>query len=405
MGDLFDYLSWRGDLSLDRDPFNEVDNLILAELAYTDFEGVFDEEREYSVREACQRYYSLHTREEVEARTTMIGHAPLLLEPMAASERFKNLTISGYVNVVDETREEQFAAMVYRIRGGGETQLVYVAFRGTDNNLVGWKEDFNLSYLNETPAQARAVEYLEQHMGATGERFTVGGHSKGGNLAIYASAFCSPALRERIDRVYSNDGPGFREEILESGGYQEILPRVVSFVPEMSVVGMLLNNSLSHQVVKSSQTGILQHDALSWQVLGNRFVRLQERSEASQFLDNALRGWIGGLRDDEKQQFVDLLFGLFDAPGEHTLEGLQKSGLRSVGDIWKAVRELPAQERKQFNATFRKLLYSGGRTFFEDLREGLQEKYESSIATEKRETAEQERPAAESDGPAAAQEG
>ena len=372
MGDLFAYLDWRGDLTLEADPFNEVDNLLLSELSYTDFEGVFDEDREYSLRETVERYFAIHTEEEVQARTSFIGHAPLLMKPMAQSERFRNLTVSSYVNVVDEEREEQFAAMIFRIREGERPPLIYVAYRGTDDNLVGWKEDFNFSFLRETPSQKRAVEYLEEHFAGKQEQIYVGGHSKGGNLAVYASSFCSHEIREGILRVYSNDGPGFREEVVESEGYREILPKVSSFVPEMGVIGMLLNNSLSHEVIRSSQTGIMQHDALSWQILGNKFVRVEERSEASQFLDSTVRGWLSGLNDEEREQFVDLLFSLFGASGEKTLEGLQKSGLRSANDIVKAMRSLPADERKKFNGILWKLVDSGRQTLFGDLKADLE---------------------------------
>ena len=374
MGELFTYLEWRGDLSFGKDPFNKGDNLLLAELSYTDFEGVFTEDRIYSIQETAERYYELHTEEEVQARTTLIGHAPLLLKPMADAMRFRGLMLSDYVNVVDVEKEEQFSAVIYRIQDGREMPLTYVAFRGTDDNLVGWKEDFNLSYLKETPSQRRAVDYLEQHFGDSEEHFLVGGHSKGGNLAVYAAAFCSPAVRSRIDKIYSNDGPGFRGEILDTEGYRVILPRIRSYVPEMSVVGMLLDNTFSHRVVKSSQTGIMQHDALSWQVLGNRFVRVQERSEVSRFLDTALGAWIGGMQDSEKQEFVSQLFNLFDASGEYTLEGLQKNGFRSVNDIFRALRAMPPDQRKTFNRTLHRLLESGRETLMGDLKEELQQR-------------------------------
>ena len=159
---------------------------------------------------------------------------------------------------------------------------------------------------------------------------------------------------------------------MESEGYREILPKVSSFVPEMGVIGMLLNNSLSHEVIRSSQTGIMQHDALSWQILGNKFVRVEERSEASQFLDSTVRGWLGGLDDEDREQFVDLLFSLFGASGEKTLEGLQKNGLRSANDIVKAMRSLPADERKKFNGILWKLVDSGRQTLFGDLKADLE---------------------------------
>ena len=186
MANIFDYLEWRGDIPFSTDPFNEVDNLVLAELAYTDFDGVVAPQGEpVPVRAVRDRYFRLHTRAEVRGRRTFTGPAPLLLDPLADSVRYRDMRIAWYRNHVSVKESVQMAAVTLWPGDG----TVYAAFRGTDNTLVGWKEDFTFSYLTETPGQRMAVEYLNERFRDGSLPIRVGGHSKGGNFAVYASVF------------------------------------------------------------------------------------------------------------------------------------------------------------------------------------------------------------------------
>ena len=233
MSNILEYLDWRGDIPFSVDPLNEIDNLIFAEMSYTDLEGVMTQDEEMSIEEVSATYFSIHTEQEILDRTTFFRLAPLVLKKAAECDRFKDIAIGKYINLVSADREEQYAALTYRFPDG----MNYIAFRGTDNTIVGWKEDFNLTFMNETAGQKRAVEYIDYYFADGKEKLILGGHSKGGNFAVYAGAFCKKDIQKRIVNVYSNDGPGFREEILGKKGYKTILPRVISIIPEESIVG------------------------------------------------------------------------------------------------------------------------------------------------------------------------
>ena len=231
MSNIFDYLEFRGDIPLEREPFNEVDNLVLSELAYVSFEGIVPcDGSAVPVADVRDAFFAVHPREEIREDSNHIVRAPLLLDGMASGRRFGTAEIMGYADIVDTDEMVQMSAVTFLLSDG----TAYVAFRGTDSTVVGWKEDFNMSWLPETEGQRRAVWYLNE----TGKRLDrplrVGGHSKGGNFAVYASAFCDSRIRDRIREVYTNDGPGFRPEVMETKEYRSVLPKVISIVPGTS---------------------------------------------------------------------------------------------------------------------------------------------------------------------------
>ena len=203
-----------------------------------------------------------------------------------------------------------------------------MAFRGTDGTLIGWKEDFNMAYLFDTPGQKRAAEYLNEHFMNYDRPIRLGGHSKGGNFAMYAGMFCDPAVREKILTIYSNDGPGFHDEVMATDSYRAAKDKIVSIIPESSVVGMLLENQLSHILVKSTEDGFKQHDPLSWRVKRTKFVRAPELSSSSALLDATLTQWLGTLDIKERKIFVDSLFDTIAASGAMTIEEMNSNDHR-----------------------------------------------------------------------------
>ena len=215
MANIFDYLEWRCDVPLAVDPFNEVDNLVLAELVYTDFGGIVPVDgRQISLRDAADAFFRRHTHEEILAIKSYTARAPLLMEKMLEGERFRDVKLCWYLDETDTERETQLAAVTFLL----PDRSAYVAFRGTDGTLVGWREDCNLSFQHETDGQRRSARYLNLVGGQLDAPMRVGGHSKGGNMAVYAAARCEPALQDRLLAVYTNDGPGFHEEMLQSEG-------------------------------------------------------------------------------------------------------------------------------------------------------------------------------------------
>ena len=226
MADVFDYLAWRGELTLAQSPFNCVDALILSVLAYMSFGDAAPGGEAVELGTAAQ---ALLARGEGEPGARN-GTDRRLLEALAGSARFCGMRLLACEECVDPRREMQFGAFT-ALTGDG---AVFVAYRGTDNTLVGWKEDLNMSFAPVVAGQRRAVQYLERAAGMAPGPLRLGGHSKGGNLAVYAGAFCAPETQARIEAVFNNDGPGFAPEVLEAGGYRNILPRVFSSTPVMA---------------------------------------------------------------------------------------------------------------------------------------------------------------------------
>ena len=361
MANIFDYLDWRGDLPFSADPFNAVDNLILSEIAYTDLDGLIPGETSggtVSLEEVSAAFFHLYSEEELAARKSFLRMMPFLMKKAAGTRRFRSMRIGRYVNRISQESEEQMAAMVFYPEEG----LPYIAFRGTDNTIIGWKEDINLSFSAGTAGQQHAAAYLTDRLREIPTKVLVGGHSKGGNFAVYASAFCDPLLRPAIARVYSNDGPGFLEEIVNSGSYRAILPRVESIIPEGSVFGLLLNSGYPHTVVRSSEKGLFQHDGLSWQVLGKQFSTIPETSRISEFMEKTLQQWIGSFSLEERAAFSDALYDIMTSGGAGTLEDINRLTLAERLEMMHSFHRMDRQEKDTILTVFRQLLQSGVRT-------------------------------------------
>ena len=222
----------------------------------------------------------------------------------------------------------QFSAVSFLL----PDESVFVAYRGTDTTLVGWVEDFNMSFMSAVPAQLRATEYAVEVAGRVPHRdLRIGGHSKGGNLAAWAAIHLPEKLQtKRLLAAYNNDGPGFDKSVLESDGFARVAEKLHTYIPESSAVGMLLEHTEDYTIIDSTTVSLLQHEPLSWNVLGNRFMYLGKRSEAAQLGDNVIREWLAGLTREERQEFVETLHQLLSAGGKiKTLEDLHSGGLSS----------------------------------------------------------------------------
>lgn len=303
VANMFDYLAWRGDLSLSQSPFNDVDSLIISTLSYIFFDGVVSEsmEERITIGEMADKFLA-RPKEEWKFR---LPQDEKLLRVLKNSDRFSNMELCGYVNKLDFQKEKQFAAMTI-LPGDG---TVFVVYRGTDYSLVGWKENFNMCFMDDVPAQQDAAMYLLKASEAFPEaKLRVGGHSKGGNLAVYAAAMCPLEVQEKIIRVYNHDGPGFRETVLGREGYLNILPRMQTFLPQFSVVGMLMEQQGESIVIHSNGSGIMQHEPYSWEMMGADFVKRESLTEKSYFLDNTVTRWMDGLTEQQRELFIDTIY-------------------------------------------------------------------------------------------------
>lgn len=345
MANLFDYLEWRGDLTLGQAPFNDIDSLILSRLSYLPFDHVVPAslQSRITIAEASKLFFA---SEEASVRAIMKDDIHLL-KAVAASDRFPDMNLMGYVNQVDFEDEKQFSAVVIEM----DQDFFYVSFRGTDDTIVGWKEDFNMSFTTPVPAQEEAVRYLERIGNTLPGRFIVGGHSKGGNLAVYGAAFCPKEVQDRIAAVYNNDGPGFDAAVLESEGYQNIRHKIKTFIPQSSVVGMLLQHEEEYIVIHSTQIGLMQHDLYSWEVVRDQFVYLDTITDSSKFIDRTLKTWIANLDPEQREQFIDGLFSILEQTNARTLKELTENWYSNARVILKSFKDMDESMRQTMSET------------------------------------------------------
>lgn len=351
MANILDYLSWRGDLTLAQSPFNEVDNLILAELSFVNFTGIVPgpgEGEGVPLHTAAEAFFRSHEGGDMGMGVLVPDEIPALLRKMAECPRFREMRVNCFRDHLDVRKAEQFAAVTVELGDGS----LYLSFRGTDDTIAGWKEDFLLGCQPEVPAQKKAVAYVKAVAGQYPRRkLMLGGHSKGGNLAVYGGIFVPLAIQRRISAVWSNDGPGFYGAVLETPQHARLEGRIHSIVPKSSVVGMLLEHEESYTVVDSDQTGLWQHDGFSWQVLGTGFVTLRQVSRQGRRNDLALKEWVRRLPVDQREKFVDGLFEVLTASGATTLTDLKEDGFRAAGAMVRAMKDMEKDTRDAlFNA-------------------------------------------------------
>ena len=349
MSNFLDYLAWRGDLTFEKDPFNSIDALILSTLSYVDFKDVVPGRGEgiITIEEASEKFFKIHSEEELAQNKSFINYAPALLKALAGSERFSKAYLLNFVDDTDISREIQFAAVEIDTSDGTS----FISFRGTDDTIIGWKEDFNLSYMT-VPSENEAAIYLKDVTEGRKETVRIGGHSKGGHLAIYAAMTADPEISSRIEKVYSFDGPGFNQEAMESEKFRSVQPKIIKIIPETSIIGRLLENSTEPLVVKSTELGIMQHDPKSWQLEGKRFETCASTDKISDAFDETMSIWLGEMSFDDRKVFVDELFSVFEASGCEYLSTMTKVGVRGT----RAMIERMGQIRNDSGAKVRTLV-------------------------------------------------
>ena len=353
MGTIFDYIRWRGDLTFTQDPVNGVDALIFSALSYICYGGRVQQEPRTPVRlkDAAEEYFAL---EDHESRVRVRNDLDLL-HLAAGSVRFGCSRICMYREEFVPEQETQFAAMTFLLDDGS----IFLAFRGTDYSLVGWKEDFNMSFRQTVPAQRLAARYTREVAMEYVAPMRLGGHSKGGNLAVFAAARSSPMLQQRILQVYNQDGPGFTQYLMGDPGYLAMVPRIQTCIPQSSVIGMLLEHEEPYTVVRSKTVGLLQHDPYSWEVLGRDFVKVQEITEGSQFVDATIKDWFARMTDRERSQLVDVMFTLLGTGGiDNALDIFQPRNIRTY------IKTLSSDEniRRVLSTEFQSLMEAARRT-------------------------------------------
>ena len=340
MSTIFDYLKEVTYDSIYDRPFKELDVLALTELTYLPFGHIVPQGDTTGIP------VRLSDAMELIDRTTdfIVSNQHLqLVDELATSKRFKNIKLLNYVDEYDPDVQKQFAAMTYRL----SLDTYLVVFRGTDDTLIGWKEDFHMTYMAQIPAQKMAARYLQKALENLPGNFILTGHSKGGNLASYAASQMDASLQDRIEAIYSYDSPVLNHSVIESDGYQAVVERMKRYLPQNSIVGMMLETPKEARIVKSSAIGgFAQHDTFSWKIKGDSFLLLDTLDAESLQIDKTFKNWVSTVSDEELKDFFDLFFGLILDAGIQSVDELSNvENFNKVLDILKNAQSLTDQER------------------------------------------------------------
>ena len=337
-------------------PYNELDALVFARISYLPFYKIKLGKNE-TIGSACAKMI-----EQLSPKDYGWPDDVKLVENLKNARRFKNKRISDYRRNNNKALEKQFSAITIHL---SHTKM-YLSFFGTDDTIIGWKEDFNLAFLDHVPAQTEAKKYLDTlEKKYPLKRIYLGGHSKGGNLAIYASVLAPDAVQKRIKKIHNYDGPGLRKgTIALDAGSEKVTGKIESFIPQESVVGRLFEHNEKVEVVKSEAKGLFQHDVYSWQIHGTKFVR-SKSTQSSNLTDKTITRWLETATPSERKIFINALFdALASADINNPLE-LKAKWLKMMPTMLKSFVKLPKDQRKVVMVVWKKL----GKSFLEARRE------------------------------------
>lgn len=353
--DLLNYIREFGEKSFEEIPFSEVDSLVLAEMTYWKFDGLVSGFRN---GKAVRGPVSLKDLQEHPDRENMFTDEVYgkryrkFFQLLCGGRRYRNLRMNYFVNFIDADREIQFSAITFFLENG----VRYVGYRGTDETLVGWKEDFNMSFMKGVPSQRAALAYFRRVASLCSGPLMTGGHSKGGNLAVYAASCCEQEIQERILTIYSFDGPGFQKEFYQNSGYRRIQDKIYKIVPGYSVVGMVLYNKMRARTVESFGKGMLQHDPFTWIIKNGR---LQYRHDIYRRVSHKMKVlnlWIDSLSTEQIQDFVEISYGILSAAEAENVYAFVKGPIRYLLRMLRALRGLDRTAGKLLATVFGKLL-------------------------------------------------
>ena len=333
-----DYIDEFGDKTFEERPFNEVDSLVFAELASLNFEQFLG----WTEPEKTLSDLSVYKKTLIERTYFSKGNFNLI-KNAATSTRFQKVKVGWADSYYNEEQIVQFAAFTFRLEDG----TAIVSFRGTDESIVGWKEDFNMAFLSEIPAQRLAVEYIEKVAAEEKNKIIVCGHSKGGNLAVYSSVFCNESIKNRIIAIYNHDGPGFNEKIFTKDEYVALKDRMYKFVPHDSLIGILLEHENDYKVVPSKSANIGQHNPFTWKVKDEtRFKESGNTTVNSKLVDKAMCKFVNELNDEQRKTFINGLFAVIEGSGAKYLNELKDAPFKRLKGMRKAYSALTGEEKK-----------------------------------------------------------
>lgn len=364
---------------------NDVDSLVLCQLSYLKMKnlipGLEDGQEFIPFKNVLQK----ENREQVFADERYREDNLKLAEAVLKSRRFAEMRVNFHIDILDKEMEVQFSALTYLLGEDSEKrQIYYIAYRGTDENLVGWKEDFTLAFSEPVVGQLYAAKYMRKAAEYLSQNFYMGGHSKGGNLAVFAAMSASTALQERIRWVYCHDGPGFKPQVRERYEYERIAKKVRKILPDSSMVGMLMERGSDYYVVESSSYGLMQHNPYTWtvDVEAGSFVPMEELRNGAKLMDKAVTDWILGLDDEQINRFSDVLFRVLAASESDNLIDFAADWKRSITGVLQELKEVDDVSKAEMEGILKELFEITGQMTKKEIQgkiltgiRGIQEKF------------------------------
>ncbi|MBK0348904.1 DUF2974 domain-containing protein [Aerococcaceae bacterium zg-ZJ1578] len=380
MPNLFTYLKEYGNQSFEIEPINEIDYLLLNELIYLPFDDylteTYDVQTPYNLVELAESYDLNAKLHQVDNAMMATKNRYNLLMQVAQSSRYQQIGLANFQHNFNEDTEKQFCACTLVL----PTNQLMVAYRGTDDTLIGWKEDFKLAYQETIPAQIDAAKYINRTLESTTLPVVITGHSKGGNLALYAGLSAIEDHAERLVTVYLFDSPGLTQAALQSPQYQALKPIIKRYIPEDAVVGQMMYHDVEPIIVKSNLISIFQHDIMNWQIQDNHVATTETTSDTSQLIDKTLKQWTEKHTNDELSQFFDYCFDLFNQTGTTTLNDISKDVLSYVKQLQNLNNESSSDYKSVYEALSNELIQIGRQNYL-DYHKNRWMKLQHSIET------------------------
>lgn len=347
MSNIMKYLESRGNLTFKQNKMNEVDKIILTRISYLPFKEIILDTKD-TIENISNKMKDLELEQFIwkEDKEFIIQ--------LGRTKRYKDLKVTDYREIFDLNAEKQFAAITIWL----PHRLKYISFRGTDMSLVGWKEDFNMSFMKDIPSQKEAVKYLNEVGKKYFGKLIVGGHSKGGNIAVYSSIFCEDKIKRKILEVINADGPGFDKSIITTENYLKMLERINTYIPQSSVIGRLLEHDDDYEIVYSTQKGLMQHDIYSWQVEGNKLKRIQNLTDDSQFVNKVVRNWLQNTTPKQRENFVNIIYDVLVSTDAKDVNDFGIDTLKKIRTVIKSYKNIEKEEKKEIEEMFKLLFES-----------------------------------------------
>lgn len=347
MPNIIDYIEWRGDLSFESSPINEIDDIIFARFSYLPFKYIELKDIDTIENIALEM-------KDLDIENYLWNDDKVFLQKIGNCKRFKDIKVSDYAEIFDEAAEKQFAAITLWIQKNQK----YISFRGTDSSLVGWKEDINMGFKKDVPSQKEAVKYLNSMAEKYKDDLIIGGHSKGGNLAVYSAVFCKDSVKNRIERVINADGPGFDKSVILTDNYKKILNKIQTYIPQSSIVGRLLEHEEEYQVVKSIQKGIMQHDIYSWEIEPTKLIRIPTVTNNSEIFNGIVSDWLKNTTPEQRENFINMIYEIIMETQAQRTSDFRVETAKKIGIILNGYINVNPEDKKEIEHMVKLILES-----------------------------------------------